>query len=197
MERVGFVLVWVLVACASPSASPPVSNPPRDWTQRPDFLELRESYGARDDYASLCEEAQPRIDLFQAANAGAWDEVLEIAGPRLAACPVDIDAHYLSAIALSERDREAAASHHVAWYKGLIESILASGDGGSADSPYVVISVGEEYSILRAFRLDLRNQQLVGGGVDAMATRNEAGEEHTLYFLPRAHWERLRREIGE
>ncbi len=202
MARVAWISALILDSCASPSATPPSSkNADGDdrasWTEAPDFLNLRTSYGDREDFNSLCEESRPLARMFSAANAADWITLVAIAETWLASCPVDLDAHFLIAIALSERGAESEAQHHVRWYQGLLESILASGDGRSAESPHVVISVSEEYSVLRAFRLEFQNQRLLEGGIDAIAAETGTGEAVTLYFLPRAHWKRLEREFGE
>lgn len=77
----------------------------------------------------------------------------------LDACPVDIDAHFLSAVANRETGNHVEAAAHVRWFKGLVESVMRSGSGKSATSPFVTISVDEEYAMLRALQLQPRDNR--------------------------------------
>ncbi len=78
------------------------------------------------------------------------------------------------------------------WYRGLVESVLASGDGKSPQTAFTVISVGEEYAILRALNLRVESQALIEGHIDALTVEGEHGES-TIYFNPAAHFRRLER----
>jgi hypothetical protein len=67
---------------------------------------------------------------------------------------------------------------------------LRSGDGRSADSAYVTISIAEEYEVLSAFGLSAKSQSVVNG-CDLFVVEDEDGEEHAIYFFPELHWKRL------
>ena len=114
-----------------------------------------------------------------------------MAGQWLSSGPVDIEAHYLRAIAFQQTSQEIRSSSHIRWYRGLVDSVLGSGSGESADSPYIVISVYEEYSILFALGLEKKRQSLLHGGIDAIAAETAEHQEVTIYFWPQAHWRRL------
>ena len=148
-------LAAVALSCASP-APPEDPGPDPDqvsWAGPVDFTDFRTKFGERDDFAALCERDRPLRGLYDAAAAGDWQTVLDLSGPWLLDCPVDIDAHYLRSIACGHSDRPIDSTHHEIWFQGLVGSVLESGDG-SRQHPYVVISVSEEYALLRALRLE-------------------------------------------
>jgi Domain of unknown function (DUF4919) len=163
----------------------------------PEFSRMRAELGERDDFSALCERDRPLRALFDAANQERWERVLDLSLPWLDQCPIDIDAHLLSAVALQKLGRPEEADPHRRWYRGLVESILASGDGRTPESAFVVISVAEEYSVLRALRLERESQALLDGGIDALQVEAEDGAESTVYFNPAAHFRRLQRMLGE
>lgn len=180
------------LGCAGASPPEDAVDPDRvSWAGPVDFTDLRTKYGERDDYAAVCEADRPLRELYDAASREDWETVLDLSGPWLVDCPVDIDAHFLRSIACGETGRAIDANHHAIWFRGLVDSVLASGSG-EPDDPYVVISVAEEYAVLRALRLQHEEQRLVAGGIDAITARDADGESVTLYFLPEAHWRRLR-----
>jgi len=195
-----FSFVWLALACASgpePSPSELVLDPDEvSWAGPVDFTYLRTQYGERADYVAVCEQGRPLNALYDAAHREDWEEVLALSGPWLIECPVDIDAHFLRWVACDEVGRTIDAAHHSIWFQGLVDSVLASGRG-VADDPYIVISVAEEYSVLRALRLEHEEQRLVRGGVDAITARGEDGESVTLYFLAAAHWRRLQKALED
>lgn len=79
-----------------------------------------------------------------------------------------------------------------AQWMGLVDSILLSGDGRDFASAFKVISVDEEYSVLRILKLEVVSQTLrghEGSEFDAMLVKDpKSGNELTLFFnidLPR------------
>jgi hypothetical protein len=197
------VLALAAVACAvtpegppeSLPAPPPERTPFRSWQEIPDLGRLRAAYGGREDFAELCERNQPLGEAFGLLEARSFAELLAVSTPWLESCPVDIDFHLLHAIALSMSGREAEANLHAQWWRGLIQSILASGDGETPQTAWVVISVGEEYAVLRALNLKRARQTLVEGNIDAMEVEGRDGSR-ILYFDPAAHFRRLEKSLG-
>ena len=87
--------------------------------------------------------------------------VRPLAGKVLASNYLDIDAHIVSALAYKEKhDAEREKLHNFVG-EGLCRSILASGDGQTLETAYVVISVEEEYTILRVLGWRLKMQALL------------------------------------
>jgi hypothetical protein len=161
-----------------------------------DFLALRTEFGGRSDFRAVCEDGRPVSEWNRAAEAQDWAALLASTSKWLDACPVDIDAHMLASVAHAQTDQHVEAGAHATWYRGLVDSILQSGSGRSATSPFVVISVPEEYAVLRALHLQPKGQSLLNGGIDAIEVTDADGTEAIMYFLPSAHWRRLEQEIG-
>jgi hypothetical protein len=200
---VSLVVLDVLAGCAATRrASEPVreasaGNANSAATPATNLTTLRTAYGERDDFFEVCESGRPEglREVSRLAEAGNWDQVLVITQPWVKACPVDIIAHYLTAGALTELGRQAEAEEHIRWYRGLVESVLASGDGRTPETAFVVISVPEEYAVLRA--LDLRPvKQALQGGIDVF-TVESGGGTGIIYFNPGAHFRRKARSLGE
>ena len=204
MLRASLLLPFALLACAGPSPPhAPPANPTastfreeRDWQQLPDADALRAEYGARDDFDARCEIDRPLREAVGLFDAESWPELLAVSDAFLTQCPVDIDFHFLQASALSHLDREAEADRHHQWRRALVESVLRSGRGDSAESPWIVISVPEEYAVLRALGMQSQGQSLLGGGIDELTVTVD-GATRSVYFFPRAHWLRLRKQLGE
>src|SRR6185369_4073047 len=101
------LLVVVVAGCASTKASPPpaaAKAPARaseEALSGEDFTRLRTQYGERDDFTRLCElgRSERLRDASERAGEDDWQGVLAIAEPWVKACPVDIDARYVSAAA--------------------------------------------------------------------------------------------------
>jgi hypothetical protein len=167
------------------------------WDREVDFGKLRTEYGDRDDYEDLCETDRPLDQMFEALDQEDWPKALEITEGWLGTCPTDIDAHLIRAIAFEQTGDAAGYERHIRWMRGLVESILDSGTGASPDSAYSVISVSEEYSILRVLGLDFDDQATLKGDIDLLIGVDEDGKKHELYFSPAAHFRRLDKKVQE
>jgi hypothetical protein len=99
---------------------------------------------------------------------------------------VNIDAHFAAFVANREMGASDKAEFHQAVYRGLIDSIRNSGDGKSTATAWVVISVDEEYSMLRALGFRPGEQALLnehGHSYDKMTVKSvEDGSVQTFYF---------------
>lgn len=183
---------------AAAETPPPDDAPPTrldagtEWARLPDFDALRREYGERADFSERCEQrndVQQAVDLYESSS---WQSLRELADDVLARCPVDIDFHLLAAVALEKLGLSSEAVPHLDWRRGLIESILRSGDGRTAETAWVVISIPEEYAFLRALGADPVDQSLVDGSIDAISVAWQ-GEVVTVFFDPAAHFRRLER----
>jgi len=175
----------------APTSSATGAPPPAE-----DFTRLRTEYGEREDFFAICESGRPEglREVSKFIEAHEWDHVLDVSQPWVKECPVDITAQMLTAAALTELGRKDEAQEHIRWYRGLVESVLASGDGRTPAQAYVVISISEEYAVLRALQLRPTKQALMGGGIDALTVESNTGPA-TVYFNPAAHFRRLDREL--
>ncbi|MFI4934857.1 MAG: DUF4919 domain-containing protein [Caulobacterales bacterium] len=99
---------------------------------------------------------------------------------------VEPDAHLISSVCLDKLGQDAAAKHELGVGMGLITSIETTGDGLSAAHAMTVITVDEEYSVLRALNRPPLRQALVrdgGHSYDVMTTKGDKGGEVTYFFL--------------
>jgi hypothetical protein len=114
-----------------------------------------------------------------------WAEATRQAESVLEKTYVDVNAHMVAAIAYREQGDEEKARLHRRWADGLLDSIKAGGDGKSADAAWHVISVSEEYAVLRSLGLRPAGQSLVnekGHAYDVMKTVDPKSTEATYYF---------------
>jgi hypothetical protein len=108
---------------------------------------------------------------------------------------VDLDAHRVEQIACEALNDEQKARFHEAVARGLLRSILDSGDGKSAATAYVVISVHEEYIVLQILGLMPSGQSVVHLDVhsyDVLETKKkDSGAGVKLFFnvdIPFKHY---------
>jgi hypothetical protein len=193
------VIAGSLVGCVRPQPPPvtPSAKQPGapDASVPADFARLRTEYGDRKDFFDICERDRPLNRLAELHDQQRWDEILAASEAWLRQCPVDIDAHLVTAIALKELGSPLESQHHVRWFRGLVDSILASGDGRTPQTAFVVISVPEEYSVLRVLRMRPTGQALQSG-IDVLSVVNDKGAVGVIYFNPAAHFRRLKQQLG-
>jgi Domain of unknown function (DUF4919) len=155
-----------------------------------DFDRLRAEFGGRSDFVEICERDRPLHRLAELVTQKDWNAILATSEPWLQRCPVDIDAHLIRAVALKELKRLAESDHHLNWFRGLVDSVLTSGDGRTPQTAFVVISVAEEYSILRVLRVRPKRHMTLSSGVDELVVEID-GVAGVLYFNPAAQARRL------
>jgi hypothetical protein len=113
-----------------------------------DFAKLRMSYASTSNYDP--EEGSDQIkDMFGKLNAKDYRGALKAANAVLDKQYVNIDAHLVASSAYEGLHDDVAAKMHHDIVVGLVRSILDSGSGTSTATAYKVISVGEEYSVMR------------------------------------------------
>jgi hypothetical protein len=187
--RILFILLF-LTACAS---QPPVPSVVYDWAAHADFAALRKEIGWSEDYNKRCFAGRPLAGMVEAMNKEQWADAAVIGERWLQQCPIDIRAHYYMGIC-RERQQEAAVSNaHFRWVNGLMDDLVSSGDGKTAETAYEVVSVAEEYDAVYVFGLTVKSQALVSSDSprDLITAIDEDGKEVSIYFNPAAHFARL------
>jgi hypothetical protein len=114
-----------------------------------------------------------------------WAEAAKLAGAVLEKNYVDANAHMVAFIAYREQGDAERAKLHRRWADGLLDSIKSGGDGKSAETAWHVISVSEEYAVLRSMSLRAAGQSLAnqnGHAYDVMKTIDPKNVEATYYF---------------
>lgn len=128
------------------------------------FTELRMAYSKRPDFNPYVFESDKRKEMFEAFKARDLASVISRSAPWLDTHPVDAEVHYLRSIALGGTGDLQGAVRHTAFYYGLINSLLASGDGQSEETAIQVITVAEEYWLVQELSGNLISQNLESGG---------------------------------
>jgi hypothetical protein len=149
-----------------------------------DFTALRMASANRLAKASAADPVL-RKKMFDALHKDQWSAVIEIGNQVLAQNYLDIDAHMFVALAYEKSHQPEKAAPHRAMGDGLMKSILASGDGRTPKTAFVVISVDEEYSVLHHYRLMSTKQDLVtadGHSYDVLTAETDTHEEATVIF---------------
>lgn len=178
------------VPTLTPDGTPP---PPISWDSPPDFKALRETYGLRSDFSKLCDREYPVKKITSAYDEGNFKEGVDLGAAWLSHCPVDSRIHTLVGYGFHKLGDEKSAEMHVRWSIGLVQSILNSGDGKTPKTPFVTISIPEEYAVLNRLELQPKNQALLMGPpmLDAITAVDADGSEKTIYFNPALHFVRL------
>jgi hypothetical protein len=171
-----------------------------DWSQMGQVPSVRDEFGRRDDFTSLCEMDRPLEAMVNAMNSDDWASATQLGTRWLAVCPVDLRVHYYLGIALYETGARDKAAAHFRWAQELADAIIQSGDGETCETAYFVISIAEEYDLLYVLGLKRRSQSLVQGKTgpcDLLAAETEEGQEVSIYFNPAPHFARLERLFDE
>lgn len=191
------LLALAIVACTpsvrTSSAPAPATNEYRTLLARLqakdtsiDFTALRMAYAASPEYAPYGSDADDHRDSLKAAlGRHDYRRVVSEADSALAIDFLDIRTHVLKAYAAEELgDRDGAAWDRIIAAR-LVQSIMASG-AGTIDSPYVVISVAEEYAVLGMNNYEPGMQSLGKCGTRACdildVTHRDTQEKRTFHF---------------
>jgi hypothetical protein len=153
-----------------------------------DFLAFRYGYAASESYDPYGEvEGASKSEMDDAFfNKQDCVKALVIANKILAVKPIDIDAHMVGDKCSARDGDQVHAAYHQFMARGLIKSLMDSGDGRSAETAYVVISVEEEYVLLAVLGLKPGKQALIHVGdhdfdsIDASGAG--PGQTTTLFF---------------
>ncbi|MEZ4332463.1 MAG: DUF4919 domain-containing protein [Myxococcota bacterium] len=176
-----------------PSLIPESVAPPAPrWGDPVDYNALREAYGPRADFDARC-DATVQQSVARALAEERFEDVIELTQRPLERCPVFAQLHLWRALALLDLGRTVEADVHRAWFLGLTQSVLDSGDGQTPETPYVTIAVWEEYATLMRLGLEPRGQVLLDGPrmLDVLSAEDEEGNARSLYFDPQWHFIRL------
>jgi len=128
-----------------------------------DFTVLRLAYADSSSYRPSI-QCGDRQAMFRGLHEQRYRDALEAADATLGSCPLDLDAHLAAAVSSGALGAPDRAGYHRRILDGLIQSILASGDGKSLKSAMTVIDVQEEYVAVNALGLQTRSQGLLRQG---------------------------------
>ena len=171
-------LILLLAACLPGfAAEPAIPSPDTSF-----FTKLRMDYSHRKDFNPAWKYEDGREAVITAYKAKDYKKVFELSDRWLAKCPVDADVHTVRSAAATSLGDIKSYVHHLYFAYGLMQSVMQSGDGLTPKTAFKVISVAEEYSVLREFGAEVIEQSLIDGPCDKMKCKYPDGKEVTLYF---------------
>lgn len=149
------------------------------------FTELRHAF-----YESANYNPYSPMMTYRPLNAALaqknYEEVLKIAESVLAKNFVEVNAHMAAQIAYQETGNAERAEFHKFMAESLLKSIKASVDGKSPEKAFEVISINEEYGLIRSLGLRPIGQALVedkGHWYDAITVIDpQTNQESKIYF---------------
>jgi hypothetical protein len=160
-----------------------------------DYKQLRFSYMESPERRHAKDTSKEGTEMWVALNKKDYSKAVENADVVLASNFVNMDAQLVEYIAYRELQNDSLSSFHKSVFARLLKSITDSGDGNSMQTAYVVISVDEEYVVLRFRGLRARKQSVAhegGHSYDVMeAFDPESNKTLTLYFnvdIPFKHY---------
>ncbi len=165
----------------------------------PDFDQLRLEFGKREDFLKRCELNRKGKEFMKEVEASRFDVAAHMASGWAEGCMVDAQSHLWAANAYWELGNKEESDLHMKWFFGITDSALKSGDGRSANTPIVTISVSEEYAVLARLGLEPVRQSLVAGppALDLIEAKNKDGKKFKVYFNPYWHFVRLAHEFPD
>ncbi len=205
MRRILFLLC--LLGLAAPSSAVASPDQPSEYAALLaslkagktdiDYARLRISYMDSPEYKAAKDTSESEKAMTEELNKKDFPAALKDAEAVLKSDYVNIDAHFVAFVANREMGATDKAEFHRTVFRGLIDSIMNSGDGKSPEKAWVVITVHEEYVILNVlgFMRFPMNQSLMhkdGHSYDVMtAKKADDGTEQTFYFnvdIPFKHY---------
>jgi hypothetical protein len=133
----------------------------KNFDQTVDFKALRLSYTKTNNYSPYGADNSLRDAIFKALKEKRYEEAIKLAQSVMEKNYVDIYAHFFSRIAYRELGDQKKFEFHHFVTKGLIDSILNSGNGQNPEGAFLVISTDEEYMILEVLGLSNKKQELI------------------------------------
>jgi hypothetical protein len=154
----------------------------RAGDQTVDLNELRLTAGE----AGIESDVDARDRLMTAARNHDFKKMAEAADAVLKSNYADLDGHFFAKVAAKELGKPELEEFHRWVELGLLKSLRGSGDGQSPETAMKVISVDEEYFILRMVGQLPGEQALstcTGAPCDIMTTTDpQSKQEHRWYF---------------
>ncbi len=134
-----------------------------------------------------------------AFNAGDYEGALRKGQEIIQHNIANGDGHFLAMVALKHLEKQEEAAKEKLIVDQIVQSIMSSGDGKTADTAWFTVSTSEEYFVIRILGLRPKSQALVKNGTysfDKMTVVGEDGKETTLWFNTDTDIE-LTRRVGE
>jgi hypothetical protein len=151
-----------------------------------DFKALRYAYADSEHYNPYdAKESELRTSMVKAYRDKDCATAMQHAQAILDKNYVDIDAHMMLDLCYRRLEQPQPAKHHERMAHGLAESIVATGDGRTPQTAFVVIAVREEYNVIAMLGLKQLQQALIradGHSYDRFSVKTESGGTDTIFF---------------
>jgi hypothetical protein len=144
------------------------------------YSKLRFDYAARKGYSPDWTVDNQRKAIETAYHDGDVEKTIKLGRTWLENVPVDSEVYLMIAMCMKEKGDLKAYCQYLAPFYGLLQSITATGDGKTPDTAFKVISVAEEYALLREIGAKVKEQSLVGPCDKMQIERND--KKYTFYF---------------
>ena len=192
---------FVLLTCMCLSCAAFGTSEREDIRQLPTidveaFTKLRMGYANLANFSPMWKLEAEREAVMDAYKSGNYEKFLSVSKEWLSKCPVDASVHRLRAHVCADKNAFDGYFSHMHFYYGLLASIAESGDGRAPETAMKVISVAEEYYVLRHIGATLIKQSLVDGGFDMMECEMD-GEKITFFFNVSIALNAIGKEVGE
>jgi hypothetical protein len=160
-----------------------------------DFQRLRFSYMESSERRVAKEISHERAEMVRAMGTKDFARALELSSVVLAEAFIDIDGQLTACVANGELQQTWWSDYHKNVFGRLLDSILNWGDGQSAETAYKVISIQEEYAVLRVLGVTPVRQSLhrtSDHSYDIFSVKDAGtGEDMQVFFnvdIPMAHY---------
>lgn len=152
-----------------------------------DFYELRMLYTQTTIYNPYDDKIHDLHDeMYAALSNSDFQKAFDCADSIFLKCYVDLDAHFVCSIIYSKLNDHLKKNYHQFVYEGLLDSILASGDGKSPETAFQVISTNEEYFLLQILGCQPKSQKFLeinNHHYDLLITKStQTNEESEIFF---------------
>jgi hypothetical protein len=160
-----------------------------------DYTRLRLSWMDSPEYKQARDTTKEQDAMNAAMKLKNYADALKNAEVVLASEYVNMDAHFVAYAANKELGADDEAEFDRTVFRGLVNSILHSGDGKSMRTAWVVINTHEEYVLFRVLGYRPGDQSLMnkdGHSYDVMKVKKvDDGTDATFYFnvdIPMKHY---------
>jgi len=151
-----------------------------------DFKALRMAFTETEEYSYRGPDKAEREQFYKPFNDKKYKEALKQAEKYLEKNYVDANAHYVAYNSAKELKDDKKAEFYKAVLLGLLNSIKSGNDGLSEKSPFYVITVDVEYTLMKFLGYQFGSQSLKhidGHSFDVFSVTNtKTGDKTTLYF---------------
>ena len=149
-----------------------------------DFTELRLAFFESSNYNPYSPMLTYR-PLWGALAQNNYAEAIKIAQSVFEKNFIEVNANMVAHIAYRETGDTERAAFHRFMADGLLASIKSTKDGKTPETAFEVISVSEEYGLMRSMELRPIRQSLIndkGHFLDALVVVDKANQQSTVYF---------------